>query len=166
MTVRSFSFLNITLPHPKKFQFPTRIFGTQKHQFPASWLDRYSGLTYSPTEDGGFCLYCFLFAQCEPSVRDLGVLVDRLLTNFKNAIEKLNEHFVSKSRKSHQAAMEKAMLFIGVKENRIVAVHQQLNSRRDLTIAENHLKLRSIAAATVILCGRQGVAFRVKTGLI
>ena len=50
------------------------------------------------------------------------------------------------------------MLFIGVKENRIVAVDQQLNSRR-ASIAENQLKLCSIAA-TVILCGRQGFVFQ------
>ena len=50
--------------------------------------------------------------------------------NLKNAIEKLNVHFVSKGRKSHQAALEKAMAFSAVKENRVVSIDQQLSSTR------------------------------------
>ena len=49
---------------------------------------------------------CFLFGQCEGSVKELGVLANRPLANFKNVIEKLNEHFVSTSRKYHQAVVE------------------------------------------------------------
>ena len=67
-----------------------------------SWLGKYNGLTYSQSLGGGFCLFCVLFGQCEPSVKELGVLVNRPLPNFKNAIEKLTEHFVSKGRKSHR----------------------------------------------------------------
>ena len=117
------------------------------------WLDKYNGLTYSDTEDGGFCLFCVLFGQCETSVKELGILVSRPLTNFKKAIEMFKEHFVSQSRKSHQAAMEKAMAFIAVKENRVASIDQQLSSKRAEVVAKNRLKLRSIAA-TVIFCGR------------
>ncbi len=63
-----------------------------------SWLNKYNGLTYSPSQDGGFCLYCY-FGQCERSVKELGILVNRPhrpLTNLKNAIEKLNKHFAIK----------------------------------------------------------------------
>ena len=70
----------------KGFQFPSRIFGSQNRQFQASWLERYNGLTYSPAEDGGFYFDCFLFGQCETSVKELGVLVNRPLINFKKAI--------------------------------------------------------------------------------
>ena len=34
-----------------------------------------------------------LFARCEASVKELGVLVNRLLTNFNKATEILSEHF-------------------------------------------------------------------------
>lgn len=143
----------------KGFQFPNRTFGNQKRQFQASWLERYNGLTYSPSENGGYCLYCVLFGTCEPTVKELGVLVNRSFINIKKAIEKLNEHFVSQCRKSHQLALEKATAFLSVQENRVVSIDQQLNSKRAEVIQQNRLKLRSIAA-TVILCGHQGFAFR------
>ena len=143
----------------KGFKFPSRNFGAQNRQFQMGWLDKYNGLTYSETEDGGFCLFCVLFGQCEASVKELGILVSRPLTNFKKAIEMFNEHFVSQSRKSNQAAMEKAMAFIAVKENRVASIDQQLSSKRAEVVAKNRLKLRSIAA-TVIFCGRQALAFR------
>ena len=114
---------------------------------------------YSESEDGGYCKYCVLFARCEPSVKELGVLVNRPLTNFKKATEKLNEHFCSKSRKSHQAAVERAMAFIAVMENQAVSIDQQLSSQKAKLVAENRLKMRSIAA-TIIFCGRQGIALR------
>ena len=53
---------------------------------------------------------------------ELGVLVNRPLTNFKHVIEKLNEHFVSKCGKSHQAAVEKPVAFTDVKENRVASI--------------------------------------------
>lgn len=100
-----------------------------------------------------------LFVTCEPSVRELGVLVTRPLTNFKKAIDKLNEHFCSQGRKSHQASMERGMAFCAVMEKPALAIDQQLSSNRAKLVAENQLKLQSIAA-TVIFCGRQAIAFR------
>jgi hypothetical protein len=44
---------------------------------------------YSESEDGGYCKFCVLFARCEASVKELGVLVTRPLTNFKKATDKL-----------------------------------------------------------------------------
>ncbi len=114
---------------------------------------------YSESEDGGYCKYCVLFARCEPSVKELGVLVNRPLTNFKKATEKLNEHFCSRSRKSHQAAIEKTMAFMAVMENRAVSIDQLISSQKAKVVAENRLKMRSIAA-TIIFCGRQGIALR------
>ena len=58
--------------------------------------------------------------------------------NFKNAIEKLNLHFVSESRKSHKIALEKAIAFSAVKENTSVSIDQRLNS--------NELKLLLLIA--------------------
>ena len=82
--MRSSFFLKNTSFQLKDFSFvPSRIFGSKNRQFQASWLERYNGLTYSPAEDGGFCFDCFLFGQCEPSVKELGVLVNRPLINFK-----------------------------------------------------------------------------------
>ena len=51
------------------------------------------------------------------------------------------------------------MTFIAVMENQALLIDQQLSSERSKPIAENRTKLRSIAA-TVIFCGRQGIALR------
>ena len=80
----------------KGYKFPNCTFNAQKQQFQMGWLNKYNGLIYSQSQDGGYCLFCVLFGQCEPS--ELEVLLNRSLTKFKNAIEKLNEHFVSKGR--------------------------------------------------------------------
>ena len=98
------------------FQFPTHIFQEWRRHFQSSWLHKYGGLVYSESQDGGYCKYCILFARCEPLVQELGVLVNRPLTNFKKATEKLNEHFCSKGRRSYQAPVERAMTFIAVME--------------------------------------------------
>ena len=52
---------------------------------------------YSESDDGGYCKFCVLFAYCEPSVSELGVLVNCPLTNLKKATEKLKNHLFLKS---------------------------------------------------------------------
>ena len=101
---------------------------------------------YSESQDVRYCKYCILFARCEPSMQELGVLVNRPLTNFKKATEKLNEHFCSEGCRSHQAAVERAMTFIAVMEKWAVSIDQQLSSKKAKLVAENRMKMRSIAA--------------------
>ena len=114
----------------KGYKFPCHVHGNQTRQFQMKWLEKYNGLTYSESRDGGYCLFCVLFGRCEPSVKDLGILVSRPMTNFKKAVEKLNQHFVSSSRKSHLLAVEKAMAFLAVQEKKVSSVDQQLSSQR------------------------------------
>ena len=83
----------------------------------------------------------------------------RPLCNFKKATDKLNEHFSSKGRKFHMASVERAEAFCAVMEKRIPSIDHLLNSRRAQLVAENRLKLKSIAA-TIIFCGRQALALR------
>lgn len=111
----------------KNYKFPAHPYGDRQRHFQNSWLDEYIGLTYSETDDGGYFKFCVLFAQCQPQVLELGVLVNRPLTNLKKAREKLNSHFVSKERKSHQEAVEKALAFCAVRENRVLPIDQQLS---------------------------------------
>ena len=96
---------------------------------------------------------------CEQFSKEYGVLVKRPLKNLKKAKEKLNEHFGLRGRESHQAAVERALAFCAIQENRAVGIDQQINSIRAKLVAENKMKLKSITA-TVIFCGRQGLAFR------
>ena len=108
-----------------------------------------------------------LFGKCGPSVRELGVLVNKPLTNFKKAGEKLSEHFygtsnsvsASRGRKFHQAALEDATMFHTGMEKQALRVDHHLTLERSKRVSENLRKLRSIVE-TVIFCGRQAIAFR------
>ena len=118
----------------KGYNFPAHDYGDRQRHFQVSWLDKYNGLVYSESDDGGYCKFCVLFAHCQPSVSELGVLVNRPLTNLKKATEKLTNHFISEERKSHHEAVQTALTFCAVKENRILPIDQQLSSIRETLV--------------------------------
>ena len=144
------------VPHTG-YNFPSRTISGSVRHFQHRWLTKYNGLVYSESTDGGFCKFCVLFARCTPTVKELGVLVTKPLTNFKKAVEKLDEHFHGK--KFHKVAVEAAMAFMQVQNNRVLAINQQLSIQRRETVAQNRLRLRSIVE-TIIFCGRQGIPLR------
>ena len=113
--------------------------------------------SYTESIDGGYCKYYALFAKCGPTVTELGVLVNKPLTNFKKATEKLDKHFFE--TQFHKLAVQAAMMFSKVQQNKTLSVDQQLNTLRQERIAQNRAKLRSIVE-TIIFCGRQGIALR------
>ena len=98
------------------YEFPTREMNKLQRHFQYSWLKRYPGLVYSESQNGGYCKYCFLFAKCEPSVKDLGAFVNSPFTNFKRASEILGQHFHglgnAKGNKTHQNAIQDANMFL------------------------------------------------------
>lgn len=110
----------------KGYQFPSRTFAGRQRRFQQSWLDKYNGLVYSESENGAFCKYCVLFSRCEPRIKEFGILITRPLTNFKKAVDKLNEHFGSGGRKSHQAAVEMAMAFSAMMKKHTLSIDNQL----------------------------------------
>ncbi len=112
----------------KRYNFPACGFGDHQRHFQGSWLDKYNGLVCSESDDGGYCKFCVLFAHCQPSVSGLGVLVNHPLTNLKKATEKLKNHFISEERKSHHEAVQTALTFCAVKENRVLPINQQVGS--------------------------------------
>ena len=134
-------------PH-SRYKFPDRsISGTIRH-FQHSWLDKYNGLVYSESTDGGYCKYCVLVGTFGLVDSRPVVLVSKPLVNFKKASEKLENHFNSQF---HKFALESAMSF----RANTTPIDQQLNTKRQQRIAENRSKLRSIVE-TVVFCGRQG----------
>ena len=140
------------------YVFPARIFQGIARHFQHSWLTKYPGLVYSASEDGGFCKYCVLFTSCEASVKELGVLVNRPLTNFKKATEILSEHFYNSSKGcSRGKSSLRGSCYLHFRE--LLCIYHQLSSEREKQTAGNRLKLRSIAE-TVFFCGRQGIALR------
>ena len=128
-------------------QFPSRTFSGRQRHFQSSWLDKYSGLVYSESEYGGYCKFCVLFATCEPSVRELGVLVTRPLTNFKKVIDKLNEHFCSQGRKSHQDYFH-LNLTIPLLDHLL----SELNSRFDAASSQNIMEFMRLSTISNFCC--------------
>ena len=105
----------------RNYKFPTRSFHGHCRHFQQRWLEQYNGLVYSESEDGGYCKFCVLFGKCGPTAKELGVLVNRPLTNFRKATEKLGEHFhCLKGKKYHQAALEAATAFTAAMIQRYV----------------------------------------------
>ena len=74
---------------------------------------------------------------------ELGVLVNRPTIDFKRATEKLPHH--SHGEMFHKASLEAAAAFKSAVKNPDLAVDHQLSSERSKRVAENHLKLVSIA---------------------
>ena len=56
-----FSVLNNVFVPESNFNFPVSIFGKSKRSFVHSWLSRFPGLVYSPSQDCAYCLPCSLF---------------------------------------------------------------------------------------------------------
>ena len=139
------------------YQFPVRSISGINHRFQHNWLSKYNGLVFSESENGGFCKFCVLFAEPSPTVKVFGIIINKPLTNFKKASERLNDHFGS--AKFHKAAVEKARLFTKVRNDCSLSIANQLSTLREQRVAENQLKLQSIIE-TIILCGRQGLALR------
>ena len=83
----------------KNYKFPSRTVGDHNRKFQATWLDKFNGLVYSVTDDGGYCKFCVLFGIFDP-YQELNVLVKQPLCNFKKAKEKLNDHFSARDQKS------------------------------------------------------------------
>lgn len=48
------------LYQPENFIFPASQEGKQMRSFQSSWFLKYPWLTYSRTENGGYCAYCFV----------------------------------------------------------------------------------------------------------
>ena len=110
------------------YKFPHRTINGCKRRFQPKWLEKYNGLVYSESADGGYCKYCVLFAKCGPAITELGVLVNKPLTNFKKATEKLDKHFFE--TQFHKSAVEAAMMFCRVQQNKKISIDQQLNTLR------------------------------------
>ena len=54
------------LDQPQQYNFPAAVEG-QLQRFQSSWLSKYPWLTYSRSENGGYCAYCLAFASSAKS---------------------------------------------------------------------------------------------------
>ena len=140
----------------RAYKFPSRDFGSRSHTFQHNWLNKFNGLVYSESQNGGYCMYCVLFAKEGGRINTLGALVNTPLIDFKRATEKLTSHF---AKKFHIESVETAESFAAVMKKPELAIDRRLSSERSRRAARNTQKLISIAE-TVIFCGRQNIALR------
>ena len=67
----------------RSFAFSKRFLNGCQQQFTAKWLDEYQWLTYSASEDKGFCVPCALFHRNRSP--DVGQLITKPMTNWTRA---------------------------------------------------------------------------------
>ena len=88
---------------------------TWKVSFQLSWSKEYPWLVYSPSQKGGFCKYCAIYAHSNKST--LGVVVKIPFTRFSRTKGKdgiLTNHA---STVYHQEAFDRAKAFINSYQN-------------------------------------------------
>ena len=58
----------------KRYNFPAHGYDDRQRHFQGSWLDKYNGLVYSESDDGGYCKFCVLFALVNHRFLNCGCL--------------------------------------------------------------------------------------------
>ena len=112
-----------------------------------------ASISFSESCNGGFCVFCFLFAKHQSS---LGQLVTSAMTNFTRAKLSLQEH--SKQNVNLMASMD-VVDFKDRMERGSLSVHQYLRDHASALVRSNRLKLLSILK-TIVFCGRQSIPLR------
>ena len=135
------------------YKFPKAANG---RKFQYKWLGKYPWLRYSQQADGGFCLPCVLFARISSLRCDPDLLVKTPLTDFKRALEKLDQHADRHYHKQSVVAMDE---FVKVLSGEQQDIQSQLDDMSTAEVTENRKKMRSIVE-TIILCGRQNIPLR------
>ena len=120
------------------------------------YLRKYSWLTYSRQENGGYCLPCVLFARSTDVRKGKGVFVETAFTNLKKVYEVCDYHA---EREYHKDAVAACDAFVERMSGRRESVAIQLRRGLRDTIQKNRQILRSIVE-TIILCGRQNISLR------
>ena len=143
----------------QKYRYPIRMEYGKKRSFNHSWLDAYSWLAYSPSQDGAFCRNCVLFGNVsnDKGASKLDHLIKSPLTFWTTASKRLKDH-ESKSI-IHKNATLMANEFCLLIKNKKKSIGEQLNAVVASQIAENRKKLSSIVK-TILLCGRQNLPLR------
>lgn len=139
------------------FKFP--VSDVRNLKFQLSWLTSFPWLAYSPSEDAAYCRICVSFVKKnigKGGHQSTNFLVQNGFRSWKKALEKFKEH---QDKNYHKDAMEDALNFKMVYENKKEDIVNELDKSRKRQQIENRQKLMPIIRA-VLLCGRQGLALR------
>lgn len=149
---------NLWVPD-KHFDFPGTKFGDRMRKFNHSWLETFTWLVYSKSEDGAYCKYCFLFSPKQVgnvSSQNVGQLVIHPYRNWKKAVEHFQHH---QNLQYHRTAVIKADNFLTVSSGKTASIENQVDTARARQVQANQERLIPIIK-TIILCGRQGLPLR------
>ena len=135
------------------YRYPHKEEYGKKRSFQSSWLNEFPWLCYSESCNGGFCVFCFLFAKHH---LPLGQLVTSAMTNFTRAKVTLLEH---SKQNIHIGATMDAMEFKSRMEGRAPTVQQLLLDERSSLVKRNRSKIMCILK-TIVFCGRQMIPLR------
>ena len=111
----------------------------------------YNGLVHSESDNGGFCKNCVLFARAEPR-KELGVLVNRPLIDYKRATQKLTDHFQGK--KFHKAAIEAAEAFTATMKNQDLAINRFPSSKKESVLLRTFSNMHPLLKLYFFVDGR------------
>ena len=132
------------------YQFPLKDGRGFLHRY----LTRYSWLSYSQKENGGYCMPCVLFAKSIDIRKGRGVFIETAFTNFKKMYEMCDFHA---AREYHKDAIAVCDAFVVTMSGKQESVLVQLREGARETIQINRKKLRSIIE-TIALCGCQNIS--------
>ncbi|XP_072168372.1 uncharacterized protein [Diadema setosum] len=128
-----------------------------KVSFQISWLEEYPWLVYSPSQKGGFCKYCTLYAKSNKS--PFGGLVKVPFTKFARAKGKdgiLTNHAANMY---HKQATDTAKAFISTYQNPESRIDIKLSCEAQRLSETNRHTLVEIVE-TILLLARQGLSLR------
>ncbi|XP_022177201.1 52 kDa repressor of the inhibitor of the protein kinase-like [Myzus persicae] len=144
------------VPH-STYIFPVKT--KRNLRFQLSWIKRFSWLSYSQIFEGAFCRPCVLFVREKGGKgghQQLGALVSKEYTNWKNALQDFQLHA---STSYHKLCVEKSDSFLKVNEGRSKNITEQLSIERSRQIEQNRNILLSVIK-TIILCSKQEIDLR------
>ena len=125
--------------------------------FQASWLKEFRWLAYSPSQRGGYCKYCVLFAKIKKGV--MGILVKTPFRNFSKAKGKDGYLTTHDSNQFHHDAMLMGKSFLGTYSKPSTRIDNSLD-RQCQELSKQNKHILSVIADTVKLCGMQGIPLR------
>ena len=137
----------------KSYYFPK----TNGRSFRYIWLEEFSWLCYSPTEDGAYCLPCVLFGDrfCTKCA-NIFKLFSKPLNHWNDAIYSFKRHAgVGTGIKTglHQSTTTLFTSFLASMSGKIQPIDVMVDTNMRNAIAENRKKLIPIID-TIKLCGR------------
>ena len=141
---------------PRETSYPTTMMNGCLRRFKPSWLSEHPWLLYSSHCNGVFCRACVLFGPKEVSFNKLRMFVSTPFTKWTKKTESCRIHA---QNQYHLDAMARLSAFKETLKKPEETIDRKLDKEKAMLAARNRNVLTSLFQI-VMLCGRQGIAFR------